>query len=44
MDPSRWPHATHPLSPDWQAPCYIPWLKLRVLIRAAGASGRRGRG
>jgi hypothetical protein len=35
MDPARLPHAPHPLTPDSQTACYSPWLKLRVLIRAA---------
>jgi hypothetical protein len=35
MDPTRLPHAPHPLAPDAQTACYSPWLKARVLIRAA---------
>jgi hypothetical protein len=35
MDPTRLPHAPHPLAPDSQTGCYSPWLKVRVLIRAA---------
>ncbi len=25
----------YPLAPDAQTACYLPWLKVRVLIRAA---------
>jgi hypothetical protein len=35
MDPARFPHAPYPLAPDSQTACYSPWLKARVLIRAA---------
>ena len=35
MDPSRLSHARQPLAPDSQTACHSPWLKARVLIRAA---------
>ena len=35
MDPTRLPEIPHPLAPDSQTACYLPWLKVRVLIRAA---------
>ncbi|MBF8262105.1 MAG: hypothetical protein HW376_1634 [candidate division NC10 bacterium] len=35
MEPTRLPHAPHPLAPDAQTACYSPWLKVRVLIRTA---------
>jgi len=35
MDPIRLPHAPYPLAPDSQTACYSPWLKVRVLLRAA---------
>ena len=35
MDPARLPHAPHPLAPGSQTACYSPWLKVRVLMRAA---------
>jgi hypothetical protein len=35
MDPARLPHTPHPLAPDFQSAGYSPWLKARVLIRAA---------
>ena len=35
MDPTRLPHAPHPLAPDSQTACYSSWLKVRVLILAA---------
>ncbi len=28
-------HAPYPLAPASQTACYLPWLKARVLIRAA---------
>ena len=35
MDPIRLPQAPYSLAPDSQTACYSPWLKVRVLIRAA---------
>jgi hypothetical protein len=35
MDSAPLPQAPHPLAPDSQTACYLPWLKVRVLIRAA---------
>jgi hypothetical protein len=35
MDPIRFPHAPHSIAPASQTACYSPWLKVRVLIRAA---------
>jgi hypothetical protein len=35
MNPTRLLYALHPLAPDSQTACYSPWLKVRVLIRAA---------
>jgi hypothetical protein len=35
MDPTRLPHAPYPLAPNSQTACCSPWLKARVLIRAA---------
>ncbi len=28
-------HVPYPFAPDSQTACYLPWLKVRVLIRAA---------
>ena len=33
MDPTRWTHAPHPLAPDSQTACYLPWLKVSVAPR-----------
>ena len=35
MDAARLPDTPHPLAPDSQIASYSPWLKARVLIRAA---------
>ena len=35
MDPTRLPRAPYPLAHNSQTACYRPWLKVRVLIRAA---------
>jgi hypothetical protein len=35
MDAARLPHTPHLLAPDSQNAAYSPWLKARVLIRAA---------
>ena len=35
MDPTRLPHAPYPIASGSQTACYSPWLKVRVLIRAA---------
>ena len=35
MDSTRLPHVPHAIAPDSQTACYSPWLKVRVLIRAA---------
>ena len=35
MDPTRSPEVVYSLAPDSQTACYLPWLKVQVLIRAA---------
>ena len=35
MDAARLPDTPHPPAPDSQIASYSPWLKARVLIRAA---------
>ncbi len=35
MDPTRLPPALSQFAPDSQPACHSPWLKVRVLIRAA---------
>jgi hypothetical protein len=35
MDPARLPLGPHPIAPGSQTAWYLPWLKARVLIRAA---------
>ncbi len=43
MDPIRSPETRIPLAPDQQTACYSPWLKVRVLIRAALTTPWSGR-
>ncbi len=43
MDPIRSPETRVPLAPDAQTACYSPWLKVRVLIRAALTTPWSGR-
>jgi hypothetical protein len=33
MDPTRLPHAPHPLAPGAQTACYLAWLKVSVALR-----------
>jgi hypothetical protein len=32
MDPTRFPHAPHPLASGSQTACFSPWLKVSELI------------
>jgi hypothetical protein len=33
MDPTRWPHASHPLALGAQTACCLPWFKVSVALR-----------
>ena len=41
MDPARFSHAPYSLAPGLQTVCYLPWLKVSVLLRHALSCGIR---